>query len=88
MTTQTTHDYIGSLAFMPNKPKRVKHFQPCIALLSDNEGIHCYFRFLYYEKETLTGDIVMTVLYLAKKYQLNQLLRKCNVSATKIRPSD
>ena len=36
-------------------------------------------RFMYYEEVTLNGDNVMSILYLAKKYFLKHLLKKCNV---------
>ena len=39
--------------------------------------MHILYRFMYYEKATLTGDNVLCMLYAAKKYMLPDLEDIC-----------
>ena len=43
----------------------------------DLEGFHEFLRFIYYDEVKLTGDCVIQVLYLAKKYMIPSLADRC-----------
>ena len=43
----------------------------------DLEGFHEFLRFIYYDEVKLTGDCVIQVLYLAKKYMIPSLEDRC-----------
>ena len=43
----------------------------------DLEGFHEFLRFIYYDEVKLTGDRVIQVLYLAKKYMIPSLADRC-----------
>ena len=43
----------------------------------DLEGFHEFLRFIYYDEVKLTGDFVIQVLYLAKKYMIPSLAGHC-----------
>ena len=56
----------------------LKEPSECINLPDcDLEGFHEFLRFIYYDEVKLTGDCVIQVLYLAKKYMIPSLADRC-----------